>query len=109
MGGRSAGHCIGDESVRRAKRRVDGGDGGWPPVTFGDATSASAPSPFFRPLPPAAGADERAGGAARRIHASAFTFSPFSNPWILLGVGLTLLCQAVFTYVPFMQDLFRTA
>lgn len=46
---------------------------------------------------------------ARRIHASAFTFSPFSNPWILLGVGLTLACQAAITYVPFLQDLFRTA
>jgi P-type Ca2+ transporter type 2C len=46
---------------------------------------------------------------ARRVHDSAFTFSPVSNRWLLLGAGLTLLCQAAITYVPFLQDLFRTA
>jgi Ca2+-transporting ATPase len=46
---------------------------------------------------------------ARRVHDSAFTFSPVSNPWILLGVGLTLGCQLAITYVPFLQNLFRTA
>jgi len=33
----------------------------------------------------------------------------WSNPWLFVGIGALLLLQAGFVYVPFMQDLFRTA
>ena len=46
---------------------------------------------------------------ARSIYKSAFTFSPFSNPWVLLGMGLTVGSQLLIVYVPFMQTVFRTA
>jgi magnesium-transporting ATPase (P-type) len=46
---------------------------------------------------------------ARSIFRSAFTFSPFSNPWVLGGMGLTLLCQLLIVYVPALQTVFRTA
>jgi magnesium-transporting ATPase (P-type) len=46
---------------------------------------------------------------ARSITKSAFTFSPFSNKWVLLGMGLTIITQLMITYVPFFQTLFRTA
>ena len=46
---------------------------------------------------------------ARSIHNSAFTFSPFSNPWVLLGMGLTIGSQLLIVYVPFLQTVFRTA
>lgn len=46
---------------------------------------------------------------ARSVMRSAFTFSPFSNKWILGGIALTLVCQFMITYVPFMQTFFRTA
>jgi magnesium-transporting ATPase (P-type) len=46
---------------------------------------------------------------ARSIHRSAFTFSPFSNPWVLLGVGVTVACMLLIVYVPALQPVFRTA
>lgn len=46
---------------------------------------------------------------ARSIYNSAFTFSPFSNPWVLLGMGLTVGSQLLIVYVPFLQTVFRTA
>ncbi len=46
---------------------------------------------------------------ARSIYDSAFTFSPFSNKWVLLGMGLTIGCQLLIVYVPFLQTVFRTA
>ncbi len=45
---------------------------------------------------------------ARSITRSAFTFSPFSNKWVLLGMGITILTQLMITYIPFFQNLFRT-
>jgi magnesium-transporting ATPase (P-type) len=45
---------------------------------------------------------------ARSIYNSAFTLSPFSNKWVLLGVGITLINAFLITYVPFLQALFRT-
>ncbi|MBA4386877.1 MAG: hypothetical protein C0404_02785 [Verrucomicrobia bacterium] len=46
---------------------------------------------------------------ARSIEKSVFTLNPFSNRWVLLGVGLTVACQFMIVYVPFLQKLFRTA
>jgi magnesium-transporting ATPase (P-type) len=33
----------------------------------------------------------------------------WSNPWLFVGIGVLLVLQAGFVYVPFMQDLFHTA
>ena len=46
---------------------------------------------------------------ARSIHRSAFTFDPFSNPWVLGGMALTVACQLLIVYVPALQAVFRTA
>ena len=46
---------------------------------------------------------------ARSIYNSAFTFSFFSKPWVLLGMGLTVGSQLLIVYVPFLQTVFRTA
>lgn len=46
---------------------------------------------------------------ARSITKSAFTFSPFSNKWALLGMGITLINALLIIYVPFFKTLFRTA
>jgi P-type Ca2+ transporter type 2C len=46
---------------------------------------------------------------ARSIYRSAFTFSPFSNRWVLLGMALTVACQLLIVYVPALQTVFRTA
>jgi magnesium-transporting ATPase (P-type) len=46
---------------------------------------------------------------ARSIHRSAFSFSPFSNRWILLGIALTILTQLLITYLPPLQTIFKTA
>jgi len=46
---------------------------------------------------------------ARSIYRSAFTFSPFSNPWVLLGMGTTVACMLLIVYVPVLQTVFRTA
>jgi len=47
--------------------------------------------------------------SARSIDRSAFTFSPFSNPWVLLGMGVTFACILLIVYVPALQVVFRTA
>jgi len=46
---------------------------------------------------------------ARSIHRSAFTFSPFSNPWVLLGMATTFACMLLIVYLPPLQSVFRTA
>jgi len=46
---------------------------------------------------------------ARSIMKSAFTFNPFSNKWVLIGIALTIITQLMITYVPFVQVIFRTA
>jgi len=46
---------------------------------------------------------------ARSTFKSAFTFSPFSNKWILGGVALTIIIDLMIVYVPFMNSIFRTA
>jgi magnesium-transporting ATPase (P-type) len=47
--------------------------------------------------------------SARSIHHSAFTFSPFSNRWLLAGIALSVVMHAVATWVPGASYLFRTA
>ena len=46
---------------------------------------------------------------ARSITESAFTFSPFSNKWVLIGISAAFGSQLMITYIPFLQDIFRTA
>lgn len=46
--------------------------------------------------------------SARSIHKSAFTFSPFSNRWLLLGVALSVSFHFAVTYLPGLSDMFRT-
>jgi len=46
---------------------------------------------------------------ARSTFKSAFTFSPFSNKWILGGVALTIIIDLMIVYVPFLNTIFRTA
>ena len=45
---------------------------------------------------------------ARSVHESAFTFNPFSNPWLLGGIALSLLIRLIPTLVPEAASLFRT-
>ena len=47
--------------------------------------------------------------ACRSLRRSLFTYNPFSNPIILLGVGVVIALQLLFTYAPFMQVAFGTA
>ncbi len=47
--------------------------------------------------------------SARSIFASAFTFSPFSNPWLLGGIAISILIRLIPTLIPAASDLFRTA
>ncbi|MDD5094463.1 MAG: HAD-IC family P-type ATPase [Dehalococcoidia bacterium] len=45
---------------------------------------------------------------ARSIFNSAFTFSPFSNRWLLSGIGITVVTNLLIVYAPFMNSVFRT-
>ncbi|MBF0384199.1 MAG: cation transporting ATPase C-terminal domain-containing protein, partial [Magnetococcales bacterium] len=47
--------------------------------------------------------------SARSVYSSAFTFSPFSNRWLLLGIAASLLTRLLPTFVPFFSVIFRTA
>ncbi len=47
--------------------------------------------------------------SARSVLNSAFTFSPFSNKWLLLGIVVSILTYLLPTYVPAFATLFRTA
>ena len=47
--------------------------------------------------------------SARSIYASAFTINPFSNHWLLAGIGLSLAIRFIPTMVPEAAALFRTA
>ncbi|MFC1948707.1 cation-translocating P-type ATPase [Chloroflexota bacterium] len=46
---------------------------------------------------------------ARSTFKSAFTFSPFTNKWILGGVAATIIIDLMIVYVPFLNTAFRTA
>jgi len=45
----------------------------------------------------------------RSLRESCLSPGLFSNPWIWLGIGLTIVTQLAFTYLPFMQVLFHSA
>jgi magnesium-transporting ATPase (P-type) len=47
--------------------------------------------------------------SARSVDRSLFTFSPFSNPWLLGGVALSIAIRFVPTLIPEAASLFRTA
>ncbi len=47
--------------------------------------------------------------SARSIYDSAFTLNPFSNRWLLLGIGLSIMIRFIPTFVPEASALFRTA
>jgi len=46
---------------------------------------------------------------ARSIFGSAFTFSPFSNKWVLGGVAATIIIDLMIVYLPALNTVFRTA
>jgi len=46
---------------------------------------------------------------ARSTFGSAFTFSPFSNKWILGGVAITIIIDLMIVYLPALNNVFRTA
>ncbi len=47
--------------------------------------------------------------SARAVHQSAFTFSPFSNKWLWLGVMASLTTRLLPTFFPAANGLFKTA
>ncbi|RLQ22547.1 HAD family hydrolase [Seongchinamella sediminis] len=47
--------------------------------------------------------------SARSVYASAFTFNPFSNRWLLAGIALSVAIRFIPTLVPSAAALFRTA
>jgi magnesium-transporting ATPase (P-type) len=47
--------------------------------------------------------------SARSIHESAFTFSPFSNKWLLGGIAVSIALRTLPTFVPAFANMFRTA
>ncbi|MES0491902.1 MAG: HAD-IC family P-type ATPase [Leptospirales bacterium] len=46
--------------------------------------------------------------SARSVFRSAFTFSPFSNWWLIAGIVISILTRLLPTYVPAFSALFRT-
>lgn len=47
--------------------------------------------------------------SARSVYRSVFSFSPFSNPWLLGGIALSVAIRFIPTLVPEASALFRTA
>ena len=45
---------------------------------------------------------------ARSTIRSAFTFSPFSNKWLLGGVAFTVIADLLIVYLPVFNNVFRT-
>jgi Ca2+-transporting ATPase len=45
----------------------------------------------------------------RSLSRSIFSLGFFSNPWVLLGIGLIIAVQLLFTYAPVMNRLFHSA
>jgi len=46
--------------------------------------------------------------SARSVHKSAFTFSPFTNKWLLYGILISLLTRLLPTFIPAFSVVFRT-
>jgi magnesium-transporting ATPase (P-type) len=47
--------------------------------------------------------------SARSIYDSAFTFSPFSNKWLLAGIVVSVALRLLPTFIPAVAEIFRTA
>lgn len=47
--------------------------------------------------------------SARSLERSAFSFNPFSNPWLLGGIAISILIRLLPTIIPEANALFRTA
>jgi len=47
--------------------------------------------------------------SARSVFDSAFTFSPFSNRWLLLGIAVTIGARLLITFSPALESVFRIA
>jgi calcium-translocating P-type ATPase len=47
--------------------------------------------------------------SARSVHASVFSFAPWSNPWLLAGIAISLLIRLIPTLYPPAAALFKTA
>ena len=47
--------------------------------------------------------------SARSVFDSAFTFSPFSNRWLLLGIAVTIGARLLITFSPAVEGVFRIA
>jgi len=47
--------------------------------------------------------------SARSVHQSAFSFSPFTNTWLLLGILFSILTRLLPTFIPAVSVVFRTA
>jgi magnesium-transporting ATPase (P-type) len=45
---------------------------------------------------------------ARSTTKSAFTFSPFSNKWLLGGIAFTIIADLLIVYLPTLNNVFRT-
>ena len=45
---------------------------------------------------------------ARSTTKSAFTFSPFSNKWLLGGIALAIISDLLIVYLPALNNVFRT-
>ena len=45
----------------------------------------------------------------RSLTRSMFKIGLFSNPWVLVGSGLMIVLQLLFTYAPFMNKVFHSA
>ncbi|MDO8568972.1 MAG: cation-translocating P-type ATPase C-terminal domain-containing protein, partial [Dehalococcoidales bacterium] len=45
---------------------------------------------------------------ARSTTKSAFTFSPFSNRWLLSGIAFTIIADLLIVYLPALNNVFRT-
>lgn len=45
----------------------------------------------------------------RSLTRSMFKIGLFSNPWVLVGSGLMIVLQVLFTYTPFMNKIFHSA
>jgi len=46
---------------------------------------------------------------ARSVYDSAFTLNPFSNKWLLAGIGATISTGLILVYLPAAQAIFKTA
>jgi cation-transporting P-type ATPase F len=49
------------------------------------------------------------GSSNRSLRRAFWEISPFVNPWLVLGAGVMICLQLLFTYLPLMNSIFHTA